>query len=263
MWMAALLAGWQAVAPGLEVGRFRSPQPSTVGDSMVTVVRVDPRRLELRLLSAKLLGLPRNPTAEEWVRGHGVLAVINAGMFQEDHRTAVGYLRDGQRVNHGRWNKDNAVFAAGPDDPALPPAQILDRQCQDAAGLAARYRVVAQNIRMLDCAGRNAWAQQPRRWSTASVGTDTAGRVLLIHARSPWSTHDFIDVLRALPLDLKRLMYVEGGPEASLYLEVDGRPLVAEMGSFETGFREDDDNRIFWPLPNVIAVAPPAKGAGP
>ena len=27
------------------------------------------------------------------------------------------------------------------------------------------------------------------------------------------------------------------------------------MGSFETGFREDDDNRAFWPLPNVIAVA--------
>ena len=253
---AVLLAGWQAVAPGLEVGRFPSPRPSAVGDSTVTVVRVDPARYELRLLSAKLLGLSSNPTAEQWARDHGVLAVINASMFQGDHRTSVAYMRDGSRVNNGRWNKDNAVFVAGPDDPSLPAAQILDRQCQDAAALAARYRAVVQNIRMLDCAGRNAWAQQPRRWSTASVGTDRAGRVLLVHARSPWSTHDFIDVLRALPLDLNRLMYVEGGPEASLYLQVDGKAVVAEMGSFETGFREDDANRVFWPLPNVIAVAP-------
>jgi hypothetical protein len=165
-------------------------------------------------------------------------------------------MRDGARVNNGRWNKDNAVFVAGPDDPALPAAQILDRKCQDAETLAARYRVRIQNIRMLDCAGRNIWAQQDRRWSTACVGTDRSGRVLLIHARSPWSTHDFIDILQALPLELARLMYVEGGPEASLHLKVDGTVVVSEMGSFETGFREDDGNRIFWPLPNVIAVAP-------
>jgi phosphodiester glycosidase len=253
---AAVLAGWQLVAPGLEVGRFPSPRPAAVGDSVVTVVRVDPRHHELRLLSAKLLDLPRNPTAEEWVREHGVVAAINASMYQTDHRTSVAYLRDGPRVNNGRWSRDQAVFAAGPLDPSLPAVQILDRQCQDADALAARYRVLAQNIRMLDCQGRNTWARQERRWSTACVGTDGAGRVLLIHARSAWSTHDFIEVLRALPLDLKRLMYVEGGPEASLYLAVGGKVLVEEMGSFETGFREDDGNRRFWPLPNVIGVAP-------
>lgn len=253
---AALLAGWQVVAPGLEVGRFPSPRPAPMGDSVVTVVRADPRHHELRLLSAKLLGLPRNPTALEWVRDHAAVAVINAGMFQADHRTSVAYLRDGPRVVNGRWNKDNAVLAAGPDDPSLPAVQILDRQCQDVPALSARYRVLVQNIRMLDCAGRNTWAPQPRRWSTACVGTDAAGRVLLIHARSPWSTHDFVEILRALPLDLKRLMYVEGGPEASLYLELGGRALVAEKGSFESGFREDDDNHVFWPLPNVIALAP-------
>jgi hypothetical protein len=27
------------------------------------------------------------------------------------------------------------------------------------------------------------------------------------------------------------------------------------MGSFETGFWENDSNRVFWPLPNVIAFA--------
>ena len=70
--------------------------------------------------------------------------------------------------------------------------------------------------------------------------------------------HDFVDMLRALPLDLKRLMYVEGGPEASLYVAVDGKDVVSQFGSFETGFREMDDNKEFWPLPNVIGFAPKA-----
>ena len=28
------------------------------------------------------------------------------------------------------------------------------------------------------------------------------------------------------------------------------------MGSFETGFRELDDNDRFWPIPNVLGFAP-------
>ena len=49
-------------------------------------------------------------------------------------------------------------------------------------------------------------------------------------------------------------MYVEGGPEASLYVKVGGE-VVSEVGSFETGFFESDANQVFWPLPNVIGFA--------
>jgi hypothetical protein len=247
---------WRTVAPGLEVAEFTAPRPSDVGDSRIVVVRIDPKHHELRLLSAKALGLSRSPTARQWVEEHGLAGAINASMFREDQLTSVSYMRSGDHVNNPAWTKDKAVFAAGPDDPALPEVQIVDRTCQELEPLKARYRILVQNIRMLDCAGRNTWAQQPRRWSTASVGTDDAGRVLFIHCRSPFSTHDFIEALRALPLRLKRLMYVEGGPEASLYVRWDGRPVVSRVGSFETGFRLDDLNRDFWPLPNVIGFAP-------
>ena len=57
-------------------------------------------------------------------------------------------------------------------------------------------------------------------------------------------------------------MYVEGGPEASLYLAVGGQAIVSEMGSFETGFFESHDNRRFWPLPNVLGFAPRAAQGG-
>jgi hypothetical protein len=248
-------APWSELAPGLEVGRFPAPRPSEVGDSVVTVVRVDPRRYEFSLLSAKLLGLsPR--TAPQWVAERRVTGAINASMFQEDQRTSVAYMRAGDGLNQGRWSRDKAVFVSQPRRGGLPAAQILDGSCQKAAAVAQGYRVVAQNIRMLDCEGRNVWAPGPRKWSTACVGTDRKGRVLLIHVRSPYAPHDLIEVLRALPLDLSRLMYVEGGPKASLYVEVGGRAVVSEVGSFETGFFATDANRAFWPLPNVLAFAP-------
>lgn len=250
------LAAWEAVAPGLEVGRFPAPVKASVGDSTVTAVRVDPARYEFRLLSAKLLGLPQGLTAPEWAERHAVQGVINASMFQADHLTSVGLMRDGEGVNNGRWNKDNAVFAAEPVSPGVPAARILDRRCEDWEPLSKQYRVLVQNIRMIDCAGKNAWARQPRKWSTACVGTDREGRVLLLHVRSAYTTHDLVDALLALPLGLTRLMYVEGGPEASLYVKLGDRVAVAEMGSFETGFFEKDENRVFWPLPNVIGFMP-------
>ena len=106
---------------------------------------------------------------------------------------------------------------------------------------------------MISCKGRNVWAQQPKRWSTAAIGVDAGGNVLFIHVRSPFSTHDLIEILLALPLDLKRAMYAEGGPEAQLYVAAGGRE-EEFSGSYETGFNEDDDNQISWPVPNVIVA---------
>jgi hypothetical protein len=257
IWLAAAApALWSTPAKGVEIADLAAATRSNIGDSRVTVVRIDPTAHELRLLSAKLLGLDGTLTAPEWAKKHGVMGVINASMYQTDHATSVAFMKADGKVNNGRWTKDNAVFAADPVDTSLPPAAIVDRTCPKPADYESRYRILVQNIRMLDCAGNNTWSQQPRKWSTAAVGIDGAGRVLFIHCRSPYSTHDFIDILRALPLDLKGLMYVEGGPEASLYVAVDGKEIVSKMGSFETGFRELDDNDRFWPIPNVIGFVP-------
>jgi hypothetical protein len=257
IWLAAAApATWSAPAQGVEIAELAAAKRSEIGDSKVTVVRIDPAVHQFRLLSAKLLGLDSTLAAPEWAKKYGVMGVINASMYQTDHRTSVSYMKADGKENNGRWTKDNAVFAADPVEPSLPPAAIVDRTCPKPADFESRYRLLVQNIRMLDCAGKNTWSQQPRKWSTAAVGIDGAGRVLFIHCRSPYSTHDFIDILRALPLDLAGLMYVEGGPEASLYVAVDGKEVVSKMGSFETGFRELDDNDRFWPIPNVIGFAP-------
>ena len=66
--------------------------------------------------------------------------------------------------------------------------------------------------------------------------------------------HDLNELLLRLPIDLVAAQHLEGGPEASLSLQR-GEFAIALMGSYETGFNENDDNHHFWKLPNVIGIA--------
>jgi len=87
----------------------------------------------------------------------------------------------------------------------------------------------------------------------ACVGKDKQGNILFIHCRSPYSVHTFIDILLAAPLDIYNMMYLEGGAEASLYMNHNGFK-IGQMGSYETGFIQDDNQRSFWKMPNIIGI---------
>ena len=54
-------------------------------------------------------------------------------------------------------------------------------------------------------------------------------------------------------LGLVGAIFVEGGPEATVAVAGDA-PLLL-LGSYETGFVEDDGNQAPWALPNLIALA--------
>ena len=49
--------------------------------------------------------------------------------------------------------------------------------------------------------------------------------------------------------DLAGALFLEGGPEATL---VAGK--LSRVGSYETGFVENDDNHVQWALPNVLGI---------
>jgi Phosphodiester glycosidase len=245
-------AAWEALEPGLEVADFVGP-PSGIGDRHIRVLRVDPARFQLELGSASAAKDGRPLTAREWVAQKGALAAINASMFRDDGRTSVGLMRTRAHVNNPRLAKQNAVLAFDPRSGKLPQVELLDRACDDFAAASAAYGTLVQSIRMISCDGHNVWAPSARKWSTAAIGTDTSGRVLFIHARTPWPVHELTAALLGLPIDLRRAMYVEGGPEAQLFIRAGGRELEA-VGSFETGFNENDDNHEAWPIPNVVLV---------
>ncbi|BDG01011.1 phosphodiester glycosidase family protein [Anaeromyxobacter oryzae] len=249
--------GWQPLEPGLDLGLFDGPAGAP-GDGKIAVVRVDPHRYRLVLLNASAPGEGGLFTARAWADRHGAAAVINAAMYQADYRTSVSLMRTRDHVNQARVSKDRAVLAFDALDAALPPARIIDRDCEDLDAFAPRYGTLVQSIRMVSCERKNVWSPSPRRTSAAAIGIDGKGRVLFIHARSPWPVHELVDALLALPIDLRRAMYVEGGPEAQLYVRGGGRE-VERVGTFESSPGATTGSA--WPVPNVLAAIPRAPPA--
>jgi hypothetical protein len=242
---------WTQLEPGLDLGLFPSPRPSPAGDSVIRVLRIDPERFELTLLNASATKDKLPLTAKQWCQRFGCIAGINASMFQADISTSISLMRTGGHVNNPRLTKDRAILAFDRLTRDVPPVLMIDRDCDDLDALAGKYGTLVQSIRMLSCKGKNVWAQQPQRWSTAAVGIDKKGRVLFIHVRSPFTTHDLVNILTELPLGLARAMYVEGGPEAQLFIGAGGRD-EEFVGTYDIPFYDSDDRAR--PVPNVIAV---------
>lgn len=246
-------APWRPLQPGVEYARFPFPNPSGIGESRLHVVRIDPRRAALEPVLASERGGQRR-TAGEWCRMGRLAVAINAGMFQSDGSSNVGYLRSGKRLNNPRWNDYRAVLCIGPRRNGDPPIRWLDRDDgAHNAPSADRYDVVIQNLRLIRSPGRNCWGASAKRWSEAAIARDGAGRLLFLFARCPLSMDEFNRALLKLPLEVVQAMHVEGGPEASLSIHAAGVDLDL-CGSYETGFHEDDSNAEQWPLPNVLGV---------
>lgn len=260
-------SAWKSLADGIDYTTFTLVQAPDHGDGKLHVVRVDPSRADLKLILASEQRVA-NRTAGAWAEGLGLVVAMNAGMFETDHRSNVGYLRNGKHFNNSRWSaKYQSALVLGPNTPGCPQATMVDldakqfREAQCQLRLAKQpeslrlgeYATVVQNLRLIKTGGRNVWKPRARRWSEAAVATDIEGRLLFLFSRSPLSMHEFNEKILALPLGIDRAMHVEGGPEASLSIRSDSLALDLS-GSFETGFNENDFNVQQWPLPNVIGV---------
>ena len=246
--------GWQQLDRGFELGTFLSPQPAAVGDSLVRVLRINPKYYRLRLLNASSIkdGIPLTP--KQWCRQNGLIAAINPSMFQTDYKTSVSLMRTQTHTNNPRLSKDMTILAFDRQSPDVPYVKIIDRQCEDFQFWRKKYRTLVQSIRMISCKGKNVWKQQQRRWSTAAIGIDAQDNILFIHVRSWYSTHDLINILKKLPLNISRAMYTEGGPQAQLYIKV-GKKEFEFAGSYETSSNNANKSPISWPLPNVVGIS--------
>jgi len=252
---AAQTDPWEHIAKGLDLGRFEVQDASVGGDSAITVLRIDPAYWDLRLLSISQTGDPMGMNAREWCEKYKLAAATNAGMFQQDYRTHVGYMKSGDHVNCRRKNDYKSAAAFGPLRPGLAPFRIFDLDVDNIDSVISRYANVIQNIRMISRAGENRWTLQPKQWSEAALGEDKEGRALFIFSRSPYAMHDLNRILLSLPIGLVCAQHLEGGPEAQVYLQW-GKAEIELTGSYETTFNEDDLNQVPWPVPNVIGIVP-------
>lgn len=251
----AASSGRRLLEPGLWVERVRvAPDVApVVGDGYLTLLRADPARFDLTLERAG--SIDGALTADAWAASRGLVATVNASMFSPDGRS-VGLMVDGAAEPNGRDHPAYGGFLAfGPRRACDPAVTLLGRSCAgfDLGALRASYRAVVQNYRLLDCDGAAIAWQDEKVYSAAVVGVDRAGRVVFGHARSPFTMTVLARALARPALEMAAAVFVEGGPEASLYARSSGGELRA-IGSYETGFRPDDSNAAYWPLPNVLGL---------
>ena len=244
---------WKNLEPGLDLGIFTAPKKSAFGDSLIRILRADTQFFALKLLNSSALKTPHKYSAKKWANKNSLVSAINASMYQRNQVSSVSYMKTGKHVNSTWVSQDKTLLAFDPTEKNMPTVRIIDRECEDFSILRKQYSTLIQSIRMVSCKGENVWAPQNRMWSTAAVGTDHRGRVLFIHVRSPYPTHELINMLLQLPIDLKRAMYVEGGADAQLYINT-GKEEHEFIGSYSTGSREHDENTFSRPIPNVLGL---------
>ena len=248
---------WQSLAPGMELGTFTASRPSKVGDSRITVLRIDPNLWDLEFVGISRSGESGRRTAKQWSKVHQLTASINAGMFGMDGRTHIGYLRYRDGVSHDNINNYQSVAAFDPRHDGLPRFRIFDL---DSPGVTMQtilreYASAIQNLRLIKRPRCNRWDQQDKKWSEAALGEDESGRILFIFCRSPFTMHDFNQELLRMGISIVCAQHLEGGPEAQLYINI--RDVEIELfGSYETAFMENGANAKPWPVPNVIGVRP-------
>ncbi len=243
---------WKKVDDGLYYGEYTSSKKSIFGDSKIDILKISPDKYNFNLFSAKEKG-EKNRTASDWATEKKQIAVINAGMYMTDYNTNLGYMKDYNFVNNSKLGKDNTIVAFNRKNDSVPEFQIIDLKCQNWDVLKTKYNTFTQSIRMMDCNQKNKWGKQNRIWSMVVIGKDKKGNALFIFVRSPYAVHDFINILSNSSLDLYNLMYLEGGPEASFYVN-HNETKINKIGSYETGFNENDNNIYPCDIPNVIGI---------
>lgn len=227
-----------------------SAHPAAGVEPCFDVVRADLARYRLRVLTKATEGTSQ--PAPQWRERYKLVAVTNAGMFHAEGQPVGLIVEDG--VAHAKDNKKFGGYLAwDPRSSSDPSVVITGRDCAgfDLGALRARYRSILQSNRLLGCAGEALPWKDQKQYSAAAIGLDRAGRVVFIHARAPVRMTELAQSVSAL--GIAGALFLEGGPEASLVVRGSEGEL-ARVGSYETGFVENDENHSFWWLPNVLAL---------
>lgn len=256
---------WKVFEEGLEYAEFDAPIQSNIADSKISVLRINMKFFKLDLISA-LEKISKNSsekkgtkTAPKWAKSENLIAAFNASMFQMEGMSA-GYMKDFEFVNNPNFTpKYNSIAAFNLKEEAknknLPEFQIIDidNSCGNWEETIKNYNTLIQNLRLVDCNQKNRWGNQKRYWSMVVLAEDMNSNALFIHTRSPYNVQTYNDMLLKSQLNIKKIMYLEGGPETSFFIKY-GDSVISKQGSYETNFNLNDENHHFWDIPNVLGV---------
>ncbi|MBN1464552.1 phosphodiester glycosidase family protein [candidate division KSB1 bacterium] len=245
---------WQRIDDGLFLGEFKINAPLPFNEAIMTILKVDPTVHQFHLLTISEHG--HEPlTLPEWCERYHLIGAINAGMYQEDYKSNVGFMKNYTHMNNSHVNSSHHSLAAfNPVDASDTPFFIFDIDEYAADSVIHRYHSIVQNLRLIKSPGENRWSESTKRWCEAALGQDKDGNALFIYCRTPMNMIDFIDTLLQLPIDIVAAMHVEGGLPAALHFSYHG-VTKSFSGTAETRFDAEGHAVNATRLPNVIGFS--------
>lgn len=247
---------WKTLADGLDYAELDAPDKSVVNDSKLTILKINRQKFDFEFLTASEHG--RHPrTAPEWADEFGKNIIINAGMYNYNRtQSNKGFMKNYNHLNNPKKsNYYNAMLSMHPRDQKKPSFEIIDITCADWEKVKHEYHSFCQGMRMIGCDGEGmAFSKRPdQSCSMILMSTDVDGNLYIVFTRSPYTHQTMISYLKGLPVNIRTTVYLEGGPEASLYINT-GDTVIAKYGSYVSNTCNNDDNDHFWKIPNVIGL---------
>ncbi len=246
---------WKNLANGIDWCEPSAPRLSIVGDSKLTIIKINPNKFDFELLTATQYGKISRPV-NEWADSFNLNVVINAGMYELSNGLINrGYMKSYDHHNNATFNPNyNSMIALNPKDTTDHRFTILDLKCDTWEQVKSDYHCYSQGMRMIDCNGEAlSWNKRNQSCSMLIAAKDAQGNIYYIFSRSPYTHNQMIGFMMDFPFELTNAIYLEGGPETSLYVKI-GDTVIERIGSYVSQTYPRDDNDHFWPLPNVIGL---------
>jgi hypothetical protein len=250
-----LLVSWKQIGKGVQFCETDAPLKSLIGDSKLTLLKIDPKQVEFDLFTASAMDSLPKPV-NVWADTMNLDIVFNAGMYDLGKPLiSRGLLKNGSHSNQFTFKEGwNVMFALNPLDSLNEmDAAVYDMQCTPFTQIKDQYASFAQGLRMLDCSGNPMNWKKNQSCSMLVCAHDDKDNLIIIFNRSPYSQNQMIDFMKQFPTPLHNAIYMEGGPETSLYVNI-GDFCLQKVGSYVSGTYAKDTNETFWRLPNVIGI---------
>lgn len=251
-----LVVRWRQIGKGVAFCETDAPLRSQIGDSKLTLLKIDPKQAHFDLFTASGIDSVSR-SVKTWADTMNLNIVFNAGMYDlAKPLTSRGLLKNGLHENQLLYKEGwNVMFAMNPlDSLNRMDAVVYDMECTSYDQIKDRYASFAQGMRMLDCSGNPMnWKKRVQSCSMLVCAHDHEDNLIILFCRSPYTHNQMIDFMKQFPTPLHNAIYMEGGPETSLYVHI-GDFCLQKVGSYVSGTYAKDTNESFWTLPNVIGI---------
>lgn len=247
---------WVELTKGMEYREIDAPKKSFIGDSKISILRMDSQHFHFDLYTATQYdSVPRD--LHTWADTFDLLVAFNAGMYNLARPLqSRAYLKSGAHLNNGKILENfNLMLALGPKpNSQRSNIEVLDLTCANWEQEQQNFSGFAQGLRMIDCNGNPMnWQKKVQSCSMLIAAEDEKGWFYLIFTRSPYTHNQMIGFMTEMPYGLHDAIYLEGGPETSLLIDVNGH-CIEKVGSWVSTTWERNDNNHFWRLPNIVGV---------